>query len=159
MRGRGRRVTWDGRIDLAGAQIEEARPVGFDSPLDGIVEQGPDRVIFRSRTTGDTDGLDLWLDRASRGRLSFESPAGSCQVDLETLDTRATFDLGGLEMRVCVERYPEELARMTLSLHREIRPPKDSLTPYLFKVVQSDGHMAWSSPIYVQAQAGAGSTR
>ena len=154
MRGRGRRVIWDGTIHLAGAQIQEASPVGFDSPLDGIVEQQPDRVVFRSRTTGDMDGLDLWLDRASQGQLSFESPVGCCQVDLEALDGPTTFDLGGLEMRICVERYPEKLANMTLSLHREIRPPADSLTPYTFKVVQSDGHSAWSSPIYVQARGG-----
>jgi hypothetical protein len=159
MRGRGRRVTWDGTIHLAGAQIEQAGTVGFDSPLDGIVEQRPDRVSFRSRTTGDLDGLDLWLDTADQGRLSFESPAGGCQVDLETLDGPATSDLGGLEMRIRVERYPEKLSSMTLSLHREIRPPKDSLTPYLFKLVQSDGHMAWSSPIYVQAQAGGAVSR
>jgi hypothetical protein len=152
MRGRGRRVTWDGTIHLEGAQIQEARPVGFDSPLDGIVEQQPDRVVFRSRTTGDMDGLDLWLDRASQGRLSFESPAGCCRVDLETLDGPATSDLGGLEMRICVERYPEQMANQTLSLHRQIQPPQDCLTPYMVKVVQSDGHMAWSSPIYVQAQ-------
>jgi hypothetical protein len=158
MRGRGRRVTWDGAIHLDGVQIQKVRPVGFDSPLDGIVEQQPDRVAFRSRTTGDMDGLDLWLDTAGQGRLSFESPAGSCQVDLETLDGPATFDLGGLEMRICVERYPERLTGLTLSLHREIRPPRDSLTPYLVKVVQGDGHMAWSSPIYVQAQTAGGSS-
>jgi hypothetical protein len=152
MRGRGRRVTWDGAIHLAGAQIQKACPVGFDSPLDGIVEQRPDRVVFRSRTTGDLDALDLWLDRAGQGWLSFESPAGGCQVNLETLDAPATFDLGGLEMHICVERYPEQLEDLALSLHRQVQPARDNLSPYLVKAVQSDGHMAWSSPIYVQAQ-------
>ncbi len=152
MRGRGRRVTWDGAIHLAGAQIQKACPVGFDSPLDGIVEQQPDRVVFRSRTTGDLDGLDLWLDTAGRGRLSFESPAGGCQVNLGALDTPATFDLGGLEMRICVERYPEQLEDLALSLRCQVQPARDRLTAYLVKAVQSDGHMAWSSPIYVQAQ-------
>jgi hypothetical protein len=153
MRGRGRRVTWDGTIHLAGAQIQEARLVNFDSPLDGILEQQPDRVVFRSRTTGDMDGLDLWLDSASQGQLSFESPAGGCQVDLEALDAPATFDLGGLEMRICVERYPEQLEDLALSLRRQVQPAKGRLTPFLVKAVQSDGHMAWSSPIYVQALA------
>ena len=148
-------MEWDGTICLEGAQIQEASAFGFDSLLDGIVEHEPDRVVFRSRTTGDTDGLDLWLDTASQGRLSFESPAGCCQVDLETLDgpaCRLTYDLGGLEMRICVERYPEQVADMALSLDLEVQPPRDRLTPYMVKVVQSDGHMAWSSPIYVQAE-------
>jgi hypothetical protein len=57
-------------------------------------------------------------------------------------------------MGICVERYPERVTSLALSLHREVRPPKDSLTPYTFKVLQSDGHMAWSSPIYVEAEVG-----
>jgi hypothetical protein len=34
-------------------------------------------------------------------------------------------------------------------LEHIVQPPAERQTPYLVKVVQSDGHMAWSSPIYV----------
>jgi hypothetical protein len=152
IRGRGRRVTWDGAIRLNRAHILRADPFAFDAPSEGLVEQEPDRVAFLSRTTGDTDGVDLWLDQPRRGTLLFESRAGSCLVELERLDEaggRGVFDLGGLGMEVCVERYPEELKDLAATLEWEVEPPPGQRTPYLVKAVQSDGHMAWSSPIYV----------
>src|SRR5690606_14544445 len=63
-RGRGRRIDWSGSVEVTGATIEKAETVAFDSPADGIVSQNGREVRFRSRTTGDTDGLELTLDRA-----------------------------------------------------------------------------------------------
>jgi hypothetical protein len=152
MRGRARRVTWDGHIRLEGVRLDRLEPFSFDAPTDGIVDWSAQRIEFRSRTTGDRDGVDLWLDQAERGKLLFESPPGSCVVDLEQLRgaaSRHAFELGGLGLRVCVERYPERLVDLSATLDCEVRPPADRTTPYLVKAVQSDGHMAWSSPIYV----------
>ena len=107
---------------------------------------------FRSKTTGDKDGVDLWLDQARRGKLTFESRIGSCVVALEDqheTGDRQVFDLGGLGLGICVERYPERLVDLSATLDCEVQPPADHSTPYLVKTVQSDGHMAWSSPIYI----------
>src|SRR5690606_38640501 len=80
MRGRGRRAVWDGHIELAGACIERAQTFAFDSPLDGIQRMNPQRIELRSRTTGDLDGVDLWLDQASRGRIVFRCELGELSV-------------------------------------------------------------------------------
>jgi hypothetical protein len=152
MRGRGRRATWDGVIRLEGVHLERLEPFAFDAATDGVVNWGVDRVEFRSRTTGDRDGVDLWLDRPGRGNLIFESRLGSCVVALEQLQgaaTRKLFDLGSLGLGICVERYPEHPVDLSATLDCKVRPPQDSSTPYLVKAVQSDGHMAWSSPIYI----------
>jgi hypothetical protein len=152
MRGRGRRATWDGHIGLEGVRLTRLEPFAFDAPTDGIVDQGADRIEFRSRTTGDRDGVDLWLDQAGRGNLFIESPLGSCVVALEQLQgaaNRQVFDLGGLGLGICVERYPERLVDLSATLDCEVEPPADRSAPYLVKAVQSDGHMAWSSPIYI----------
>jgi hypothetical protein len=151
-RGRARRATWDGHIRLEGARLKALEPFAFDAPTDGIVDWSADHVVFRSRTTGDGDGVDLWLDQAGHGNLFFESPIGSCAVALEQLQGaayRQVFDLGGLGLGVCVERYPERLIDLSATLDCEVQPPAARSTPYLVKAVQSDGHMAWSSPIYV----------
>lgn len=155
IRGRGRRVTWDGTLCLDGAQILEAAPFGFDAPTDGILDRAPDRLAFRSRTTGDVDGIDLWLDQARQGTLVLETEVGRWAVALVGLDGgdgRLVFDLGGVEMQVCFERYPEKLADLALALDHWVEPPAGKLAPYWVKVVQSDGHMAWSSPIYVDGR-------
>lgn len=153
MRGRGRRVTWDGHIRLEGVQLKAVEAFAFDALTDGIIDWNSGGVEFRSRTVGDRDGVDLWLDQAASGNLYLESRLGSCAVPLEDLHgakTRQVFDLGGLGLGICVERYPEHLVDLSLTLDCEVHPPADRSTPYLVKAVQSDGHMAWSSPIYIR---------
>lgn len=157
MRGRSRRVEWNGAIRLAGAAIADARTVSFDAASDGITRRTGQAVSFRSATTGDTDAIDLWLDRADGGQLTFESAVGTCAVDLAELaevGSRRQFDFGGLEMGVTVERYPEAVAEMALSLAMPLDATGDAHTPYFVKAVQVDGQMAWASPIYVTAEDG-----
>ena len=152
-RGRQRRTTWDGEIRLEDASLYQSDTVDFDVSADGILEQTSSQLSFRSRTTGDRDGIDLWLDEAAHGRLHFDSAAGSCQVDLTELTSsapRQTFDFGGLDLQVTIERYPEAVSELTLALEHQDAVPADALTPYFVKAAQVDGQMAWSSPIYVQ---------
>jgi hypothetical protein len=152
MRGRGRRAIWDGSIHLDDARLESVNPFAFDALTDGVVGWDAEHLAFRSRTTGDRDGVDLWLNQATHGRLTFDSPLGSCRIDLADLigaSSRHVFDFGGLGLHVCVERYPEHPTDLAAALDIQVQPPEGGPTPYLIKVVQVDGHMAWSSPIYV----------
>ncbi len=127
-----------------------ARPFAFDAATDGIISQTAQALTFASSTTGDTDGIDLVLDQAAQGTITFDSQAGLCKVDLAELGAgKAQFDLGGLGMQVSFERYPEYLTDQVASLSAEIEPSTGQTTPYFVKVIQEDGHMAWSSPIYV----------
>ncbi len=148
MRGRGRRVTWDGELKLDGCQLREASTVAFDSAADGIIARHPAGLSFRSRTTGDVDGFDLILDQTSSGRIHFRSQAGEAWVDLSELEDCQTIDFGGLGMHLSIQRYPSRLHERELSLDLEVDPPADRTTPYYIKAIQEDGQMAWSSPIY-----------
>lgn len=152
LRGRGRRVSWNGFIRLRGAKILEATPVSFDSPADGLTEVNSEAVHFKSQTTGDTDGVDLLLDRADGGNLLFECAQGSWEIDLSELPgsgSAQTIEVGPLDRSLRLERYPEELNESCLQGELEILPPAGELTPYFLKVTQSDGQMAWASPVYV----------
>ena len=150
IRGRARRVTWDGRIQIHGAALVAAATVGFDAQTDGILEQNAHELRFKSCTTGDMDGIDLWLDQSEQGTIIFDSPVGRGAVNLDDLDAKQQFNFGGLDMALCVERYPEQLTEYAARLSATVSPPPGQTTPYFVKVVQSDGHMAWSSPIYIQ---------
>jgi hypothetical protein len=149
IRGRGRRVTWSGVIFTEGTRIEEARTFAFDSAADGITALRDHEVRFRSQTTGDADGIDLWLDQGQRGRIVFDSPVGRFPVALEELEVERSWSLGGMDMRVSVERYPEQVTETELTLSTALSPPAGRPAPYLVKVTQVDGHMAWSSPVYL----------
>ncbi len=153
IRGRGRRVTWDGIIRVEGATILSATPFQFDAATDGIISHTPHEVHFKSSTTGDTDGSDLLLDQARSGTVTFTSPIVEQTVYLADLvgENRVVrVDCGGVDMTLVIERYPEAVTQVALALDCTTVPPTDQTTPYFVKVVQVDGHMAWASPIYVK---------
>lgn len=141
MRGRGRRANWSGSIHTDAA-ILAAHPVSFDSKADGITDVQSNRVTFRSQTTGDADGIDLDLD-ALHGSLTFDSPM--CKKTIDLAAGKQTFNLGGLDLRLIVQPYPQRCETFELSIDQPIDKPG----PYFIKATQTDGHMAWSSPIYV----------
>jgi len=158
MRGRGRRAIWDGQIELKGTTIQSASTFAFDSPIDGILSQDTQKVRFRSRTTGDIDGIDLWLDQAASGTIRFQSEIGTLEVDLSTLGHQEQkADFGGLDLRVTICRYPMELNECELSLQKTLSPCLADQTAFYVKAIQSDGHAAWSSPIYISWNSEKGS--
>lgn len=154
IRGRGRRVNWDGTISLSpDAPAITSAVAQFDTPIDRITAVGDRDVSFISQTTGDTDWIDLTLAApAAAGTLTFASKAGTRSLDLSTLTSaapRTTFDFGGLDMRLKVERYPASIAQSNAAIAIDLPAPA-ALTPYFVKITQSDGQMAWCSPIYIK---------
>ena len=148
-RGRGRRITWSGVIRAEGARIERARTFAFDCAVDGITGQTDHEVRFRSQTTGDADGIDLWFDQTERGRILFDSPVGRCQVSFDDLVPERSWSFCGVDVRVTIWRYPERVTETELSFRTTLAPPVGQPAAYLVKVTQVDGQMAWSSPLYV----------
>ena len=152
IRGRARRATWDGTIQVSGTKILRCGIFAFDSPVEGIVTQNETRVTFKSSTVGDVDGIDLFLRSANDGTIYFNSPIGKVKVDLKELgNDTVEKDFGGLDLRVLVQRYPEHLEDCSLSLEKTILPPNGKTATYLVKATQEDGQTAWASPIYVNS--------
>ena len=154
IRGRARRATWDGRISVKNARIVTAKTVAFDSPADGIIDSSPREVKFKSSTTGDVDGIDLFIENNNTGDITFESLLGTCRANLADLNQGVrTFDFGGLGLKVSIQRYPEALQETELAMEYALLPEPGKTVPYLIKAVQEDGHMAWSSPIYLRGKS------
>lgn len=150
IRGRARQAIWDGEITVEGAEILSAKAYAFDSPDDGITDTGAHLIKFRSRTVGDRDGIELRLDQARSGRLNFKTSIGTFSVELAELDDEpCVFSYGGIGLKAGIYRYPEELSTESLRLEHTVTPTQDT-QPYLIKVRQADGHMAWSSPVFIK---------
>jgi hypothetical protein len=153
IRGRGRRVRWDGVVRVEGACIRSAEGFAFDSPADGITRIEERAVHFRSQTTGDTDGLEIVLDRTDGGgHLRLETEQGAWEIalaDLPGAGAKRVVAVGALDREVRFERYPEHLDEDVLSGELSLDPPAGRMTPYFIKVTQADGQMAWASPIYI----------
>ena len=152
-RGRQRRATWDGEVRVAGCEIISAETFSFDVVADGITGQTSTSVRFASKTTGDRDGLDLLLTDARQGTLIFDSALGQREIALAELTAaqpRQTFDFGGVDLQLVVERYPAEVTETALALNHSVVPPAGQRTPYFVKATQVDGQMAWASPIWLK---------
>lgn len=150
-RGRQRRVTWDGTVSVEGCKILSAEPFSFDVIADRITEISDKHIHFLSKTTGDRDGLDLLLDDASKGTLSFDSKAGSTSIDLSNLTDktpRLSFDYGGVDMQLIIEKYPTHIDTLKLELDHVVESLCSDRTAYFVKLTQVDGNMAWASPVW-----------
>jgi len=57
-------------------------------------------------------------------------------------------EFGSLERRVIVELSPE-CTRRDIELKFRDTQPSPGINPYWLRVIQTDGEIAWTSPVYV----------
>ncbi|MEM7237472.1 MAG: DUF3604 domain-containing protein [Pseudomonadota bacterium] len=152
-RGRGRNTHWTGEISASGVQIEEMVPVNQWNPERPLILTDDGRVTFDAVTSGNFAGVDLRLDHGD-GLLKIctnhvEGVANISDLGLEDL----VLDAGGLERQIRIRRLPDELNTASLDEHFQI--PLSPVIEHAFwvRVTTLDGHLAWSSPIYVKRNA------
>ena len=152
-RGRGRETVWQGKLRLAGNRFTRFAPVNFLNPERKVQETAPGtELAWTSVTTGNLAGIDIWLDAARRGTPALDTNVVSGEVDLTTLaDGTVVFDGGGLGRRISVYRLPEQDWSRRLAVDHVVTFSGGADLPVYVRVTQSDGHQAWSSPIYLVA--------
>jgi len=155
VRGRARKVVWDGQLQVTGKQIEAVTPVNFWN-----VDWQPERtgdcgIRWHSITTGGSAGLIVTLKQeADSGQIAINTAQGSAVFNLAQLGPEgARKCFGGLGKILSICRLPDEDA---MDSSYTVKVPLNSLhsgdNPIYVRVVQEDGHMAWSSPIYIVKQ-------
>ena len=152
VRGRGRQVTWNGSLTLSGNRIRRVTALNFHNPDHPCRQAGPTRLDWESITTGGVAGLVLELTQEAAGRVRVETNQTRFDVPLQGLGVQGrSWSLGGLDKRISVYRLPAAAGpthcEFTFKLPARYCFQGDN--PIVVKVVQEDGHMAWSSPIYV----------
>ncbi len=150
-RGRSRQVIWDGKAALEGNVITRMAPVNFFNPDRVLEPLGDHAVRWKSLTTGNYAGLDLWLEDAMAGALVIETPLIEetlpvAQIGFEDV----VFDRSDILPRFLkVFRLPDVNPHRTLKLSREIPLHDEGDNPIFVRLTQEDGTRAWTSPIYV----------
>ena len=147
-RGRGRQVAWDAALTLCGNRIERIGWFNFLDPERQPVFGADGTVRWRSLTTGGAAGIDCWLaDDGGRARVATEPL--TCEQDVGELGLQERIiPAGGLGMELGFSRLPEELTACSLDAKVRVPLRSDQDDPIYVRVVQEDGHLAWSSPIY-----------
>lgn len=151
-RGRGRRVDWDVTLSLTGPRLLRTAAVNFWN-ADCKVEATDDTVRWGYVTTGGTHAVDLWLDTARQGSLHLSSNVTGFSVALPDigLDDHV-HHCGGLGKAVRITRLPDTPLPATHT-DRVAVPLSPGIERCLFaRIVFEDGHIAWTSPIYLTRQ-------
>ena len=150
-RGRSRAVRWDGCLRFSAANIEKFQPISWWNHESPVSQTGPSELSWKAITTGNSRGLDIWLDSdANEGLLEIETPLVSEKIELASISTEDTIlDAGGLARRVRIFRLPEENTHFEFNCACTIPIEPGHDNPLYVRVVQEDGHIAWTSPIYV----------
>ena len=149
-RGRGRETIWDGHAELRGNRFRKLDPINRYN-LDKRFEQTEEnRVEWTALTTGGFGGFDAWLDDASSGSLYIETHLVQVEIPLEDIGRDdLVFENGGIDRRIRVFRMPDENPVDRVVLKRDVTVRQDSDDALYVRIIQEDGHIIWSSPIYL----------
>lgn len=154
VRGRARLVPWHGGLTVEGNRIAvehdgAVTPINFwnaDRPLRQVSET---ELAWQSVTTGGLSGVIMTLAEPGAGALHIHTEQGQVDCPVESLGLEPrTWSYGGLRKELSLSRLPAQPTReVSLTLPLTDLHPGDN--PIYLKLVQEDGHMAWSSPIYL----------
>lgn len=153
-RGRGRQTTWTGQVEVTGANINQFKTINAWNHDRKLEWSGKGLVEFDLLTTGNFVGFDIWLDDDAES-LNIVTSLISGKVGLNELETDSVIlDAGGLDRKVSVTRLPEHLTDFGMSIERAVTLNSEGDTPIWVRVTTEDGHLAWSSPMYLFKQTG-----
>ncbi len=149
-RGRGRQTLWDGMATLSDNRFERAAAINHYN-LDKIFERSGDQGLrWTALTTGGFGGFDAWLADPAAGSLRIETPLVTCDIPIADIGSEdQVFDAGGIGRRIRVFRMPDENPHTRLKLSRDIALKPGVDNALYVRVTQEDGHLIWSSPIYI----------
>lgn len=150
LRGRARMVSWNGALQLTGNTISSARAVNLwneHHPLKLIDEN---RLEWESITTGGVAGIILTLKEANTGQIEIETAQGNISIDVNSIGiSPKTWNYGGLDKHLKIYRLPDNKSSTEVSFKLAINKLQKGDNPIYVRMMQEDGHMAWSSPVYL----------
>ncbi len=149
-RGRARKVIWDGSVTLDNT-INDIKPINFWNP-DGIpILSSKNKITWKSITTGGGSGVIISLDNIKKGKLRLETTQGNIECDIEKLGiSPQIWEFGGIKKQIEIVRLPDERDNNSFSFKLALEIKNDGDNPIYIRVNQEDGHIAWTSPVYVK---------
>jgi hypothetical protein len=149
-RGRARTTTWDGSLTLSGNEILRTAVINNWNLDRGIQKHDATSLAWKAVTTGNYGAIDLWLKTADVGHLSFKTAPVSGEVEIGDLGVEPrTFNAGGLERAIRLQKLPAMMTQRQISLTRSVKVRPQGDTRLYVRIQQEDGHRMWSSPIYL----------
>ena len=150
---RNRQTHWHGGLRVDKGKIEEPSNWQVDNLEEGIQSVDERNIRWLSRTTGDADGVEFRLSDADGARLLFETNVVSFDVKLDVVGTVPhVVDAGGVRQKVEVQRISPTPGDPGANITFDVSENDfhDGWNSYFVRLMQEDGALAWSSPIFVK---------
>lgn len=148
-RGRGRETHWDGHAEISGNTFEQVSPINrynVDKKF-GVSDQ---RIEWGAITTGGFGGFDAILSDANAGTIKIETDLIKQEISVADIGMEdLVFENGGINRRIRLFRLPDENKQYTMQVERQIDLVSDRDNALYVCITQEDGHLIWSSPIYI----------
>ena len=152
VRGRARQATWDGHLTVKDNRISDVTAVNFWNPERSITQTDDNHLQWQSITTGGICGMILTLDEPKIGTIDIETAQGSFALQVETLQREPTIkDVGGLQKQIAAYALPDSPSPCEASIEMPVEDIHRGDNPIYLRMTQEDGHMAWTSPVYLEA--------
>lgn len=136
----------DGGLTLDKGEIEDVKEFGFPNPEQGVESITDTTLEWKSTISGNYQGVKVDIDAPEDAELSFRTPFLSDSWELGEIKDEMIIDAGELEQQL-VFRYVGEASEKDVEVSFDV--DTDGEHAYYARVVQEDGDMAWSSPVFV----------
>lgn len=150
VRGRARMVAWDGNLRVVGNRVLDATPINFRNASCPLEKTGEGEFAWKSVTTGGAAGMILTLENPREGWIHLQTAQRSIRLAVKSagLDPQ-TWDCGGLFKKIEIHRLPDQAPVHDFSFELPLTGLGKGDNPIYICAVQEDGHMAWTSPVYL----------
>jgi len=150
VRSRGKKTNWDGSLSVKNGSIKNLKQFAFNQPDEGANILSNQEIVWNSNTSGDIDGIEVELEYNDNTQLIFNTQPVSFTMAMKQLKQgRIIKEGGGINLMVEVSFAKEEISNIA-NISFEDKDIVKGNNPYWIKVTQKDGHMAWSSPMYIE---------
>ncbi|RLG59335.1 hypothetical protein DRN86_04390 [Candidatus Geothermarchaeota archaeon] len=149
---RNRETIWDGELTVDNGRIINAFPFAFDLPDDGLKEVSSNHLKWKSTSSGDPDGVVLELEFSRDTLIRFRSKQGSFKFKpAEVMNKRKPkiVNFGYLNKRVRIVPLGDSRRIKVVELTYKDEDITPGMNSYWVKVIQWNGEIAWSSPIFI----------
>jgi hypothetical protein len=154
VKSRPKRVDWEGGLQLDRGRIASYEEFAFDYHNQGVRSISDRELEWTSTTGGDPDGVIVRLEAPEDAEVTFRSKPITFSFRLKDVGYKPmVFDAGGVNQRVRISAITSRELPRGLEFTYTDDNPREGVNPYWVRVVQSDGGMAWSSPVYVEYRA------
>ena len=103
--------------------------------------------LIRYLTPG---GFDAWLSDDEAGTIKIKTNLIKQEITIKDIGQEdLVFENGGINRRIRVFRMPDKNPHSKIKLERSIDLSADRDNALYVCITQEDGHLIWSSPIYI----------